>query len=672
MPPFLLLGVLVERSHSRLRLLMAVCLGPLALVFLFLAFVIYYHWAQSGITGWMSDAMSVAPIQAFGRAYALRILLPLYTVAGIVLWMLTLAPLWLLDRPWARNWKAKECLGLGMASFLWAHVCLWWQVPTTLWTVPGLARVPYVILLPLLALIPASTALYFLRRRDWKWGKAFAGMAAWLLLWAMPGWLPQVLPTPGVAPRGGSDTCRVLMIGLDGLRSDTFLKSTSEFKGIHYENSYTPIPATRLLWHILWGGDPLFYTVGHVGPSVEEYQHPEGLALLKEAKEKGWKPRFYIDDGGTVGLAERQTDLDDALSPAEGWENFVNSNLASSFPLYAVWENWFKPFPTTNPWAPLDAGLKEALRLGRGSKWVMFHSCLAHQPIFLSRDELAQTGRWWTLSPQDYKPVSEMRSVTKAQAEHPDPRTNAFLAYQIRMGAILRSWEPIWNKLDQNPSYRGSVKVLFSDHGERFHNVGPSGFQLQGVHGFNLDAWECRTAMLLAGPGFSDKVESAPRSVAVSLLGLRDGTRRLIQGKGAFDTAFFEGAYPIVPIRYHTLDDSDFGIPLGNYRQLSDKEIAAHSFIGPHGLWYTEYEKPASERAKDVSVGLAQGSDLWIYKPLVGGGAHEIHYMGYQMESLKKVEESVYQAKKAEVEKLMPPLVPMIENAKEQPDTKAP
>jgi hypothetical protein len=662
---------MMDHRPSRLRLLAVVLVGPLALALLFLAFVLYYRWAQAGITGWLADAMHMAPIRTFGRSYVLRILLPLYTLAGIALWLLTLAPLWILDRPWARAWRARECLTLGLAAFLWVHVCLWWQVPTALWTLPVLSRVPFMLLFPLMAALPVAIALHSMRRRGWRWPRALGGLAVWLLLWAVPGWLPQVLPAPGVAPRGGTASCKVLMVGLDGLRSDVFLEKSTELKGLRYENSYTPIPATRLLWHILWGGDPLFYTVGHVGPSVEEFQHPESLALLKEAKDHDWRPRFYIDDGGTVGLAERQTDLDDALSPAEGWENYVNSNLASSFPLYAVWENWFKPFPTTNPWAPLDAGLKEALRLGRGSKWVMFHSCLAHQPIFLTRDELAQTGRWWTLSPNDYKPVSEKNLVLKTQAEHPDPRANAFLAYQIRMDAILKAWKPLWNQLDQDPSYRGAVRVLFSDHGERFHNIGPNGFQLQGVHGFNLDPWECRTAMLVAGPGFADAVVPKPRANSVSLLGLRDGTRRLIQGKGPFDAGFFEAAYPTAPIRYHTLDDSAFGDPTGNYRQMSDKEIAAHSYVGLHGLWYTEYEKPASERAKDVSVGLAQGPDLWIYKPLVGGGAHQFYYQGYQLKSLEKVEESVYQAKKAEVEKLMPPLVPMIENAKAS-ETKTP
>lgn len=663
----------MNAKPNPLRLLAVLLAGPVALAVLFLAFYIHYHWANGGMTGWLADSLKLKPIRDFGIQYTFKILLPIYTLSGIALWLLTLLPIWFMDRSWSRTWSGRQAMFLILAAFFWLHACLWWQVPTTLWNIPALGRVPFVVLFPVLAAIPATMALLILRRRGWGWSRCAGGLAIWMVLWAVPGWAPQILPRPGVPARGGDQTCKVLLVGLDGLRSDVFLDHARQMKGLRYENSYTPIPATRLLWHILWGGDPLFYTVGHVGPSIEEYEHPESLALLKEASEKGLRPRFYIDDGGTIGLAERQMDLDDSLSPAEGWENFVNSNLAVSFPLYAVWENWFKPFPTTNPWSPLDAGLKEALRLGRGSGWVMFHSCLAHQPIYLNREELKRTGRWWSLCANDYHPVPNKYLVLKRQAENPDPRTNPFLAYQIRMDAILRAWEPIWNQLDQDPSYGKAVRVMFSDHGERFHNVGPNGFQLMGIHGYSLDAWECRTAMLVAGPGFSDQVVAVPRQASVSLLGLRDGTRRLIQDTGAFDASFFENAYPVSPVRYHTLDDSSYATEPGKYRQMSDKEIAANSYMAPHGVWITKYGKTAEERAKDVSVALGSGSDLWVYKPLEGGGAHEFHYHGYDLQKWKAVDEATYQAKKHQVESLMPPLVPMVQNAgHDSPSPQAP
>lgn len=649
---------------SKMRLLAVLLAGPLALLVLGLACFLHYRWANGGISGWMADSFRMLPVRRFAIQYGLRILLPIYTVTGIGIWFLTLIPFWLVDRAWARKWTGGQALALILTGFLWLHTVLWWQVPTALWVVPGLRRIPFLALFPVLVALSLMFAGKVLRRHGLSWWRSGVCLAAWFALWTLPGLLPQVLPVPRMTPRPGNQPCRVLLIGLDGLRSDTFLAGAGQLKGLRYENSYTVIPATRLLWHILWGGDPLFYTVGHMAPSIEELEHPDTLTILKDASSKGWKPRFYIDDGGTIGLAERKMDLDDALAPAEGWENFVNSNLAVSFPLYAAWENWFKPFPTTNPWAPLDAGLREALRLGHGSGLVMFHSCLAHQPIFLNRSELAQTGRWWTLPPIAYQPLVTRMQVLRFQAEHPDPRTNPFLTYRIRMNAILRAWEPVWNALDQDPDYRGAVRVLFSDHGERFHHVGPNDFQLQGVHGFNLDSWECRATMLVAGQGFSDEIVPQPRPSSTSLLALRDGIRRLLDGKGAFDADFLEHAYSTAPIRFHTIDQSNFVDDPPRYREMKENDLAVHTFIGSHGLWYTKYDQVAQERAKDVSVGLASGPDLWIYKPLVKGGADEFHYRSYLLQNLREVDEATYQEKRHEVEALLHPSVPMIEGVK--------
>lgn len=634
------------------RLIAIIAIGPLCLLLLCLEAWINLKWNGGGIAGWLAESFQYAPVRKFAIGFTFRILLPVYLIAGLMAWGLTWAPALWLDRPWARDWKGREALGFGFAGLLWAHLIYWWRVPTALWMMPGLRSLPFWIIFPILLLLALAYPLFWLSEQDHSTVKKAGLLGSWLLLWTAFAYLPGYLPRPLPVSRGGDQPCQVLMLGIDGLRSDTFLQEGRGLKGIPYRNSYTPIPATRLLWHILWGGDPLFYTVGHVAPAMEEYEHPHALTLLREAKLKDWKPRFYIDDGGTIGLAERVTDLDDTLMPAEGWENFVNSNLAVSFPLYAAWENWFKPFPTTNPWGSLDNGLKEALRLGRGSKWVMFHSCLAHQPIFLDREELAQTGKWWTLAPIKYRPASTKYDVTLEKGLHPDARTNPFLAYTIRMRSILRAWQPIWNQLGEDPSYKDAVKVLFSDHGERFQNVGPAGFQLQGVHGYNLDPWECRTTMLLAGPGFSTRMEG-PRDAGVSLLGLRDGIERMILGKGTFDAAFFESQYTTAPIRYHTLDRSLMADEPAKYRQMDMKALMTDNYIAEKGVWLTVYKQPAADRAKEVSVGEGKGAELWIYKPLVDGGAHVYHYKGYELLELNKIDEETFNAKKHEIEALM-------------------
>lgn len=640
-----------SRFH-RLRLAAVLVPGPLLMGVLGAMAWIHYKTAPAGMAVWLADAFQYKPIREFAVFYGFKILLPLYLVAGIGAWLLTLLPALGLDRAWAKDWKGREAVGFGLSGLLFAHLLLWWQVPTALWMLPGLRQLPFWLAFALLAAVSLAYPVgWLLRRTGVSPLRRGLMLPAWLLLWGAMAGFPQWVEPPKPAPRPGQGPVKVLMVGLDGLRSDVHLDHAGQLAGIPYREAITPLPATRLLWHVLWGGDPLFYSVGHVGPSPEEFQNPKALEVLQQAATQGWRPRFYIDDGGTIGLAQRVTPLNDALMPAEGWENFVNSNLASSFPLYAVWENWLKPFPTTNPWAPLDRGLKEALRLGRGSQWVMFHSCLAHQPIFLNRQELARSGRWWTLSPRRYLPLASRMQVTPEKLREADPRTSPFLSYRIRMASVLTAWKETWNGLSTDPDYKDAVRILFADHGERFHHAAPN-LQLQGIHGFNLDPWELKVALQVAGPGFSDRVGEAPRKGTVSLLGIRDGIARLVEGK-PFDAAFLESAHPIAPVRYHVVDRSHFTDEPDEYRQINEKEIAVNSYIGPHGLWFTEYDRPASERAMDVSVAWAEGDQLTVLKPLKRGGAHRYRYEGYQLLEVEEVDEAELKAGRAKVEALM-------------------
>lgn len=632
------------------RILALVGIGPIFMLVLGVAAYFRYKLAQAGIAGWLGESFSYQPIRQFGIAYVLRILLPVYLVAGLVAWFLTLPSGLLAKRDWAKDWRSREALGIGLSALLWVHLVLWWQVPSTLWNIPILRSIPFVLLFPLLLIGALAYPCFWLSRMHISWTRRGGVLALWALSWSCLAWLPEWLPRPKPASRGGDQACKVLILGVDGLRSDVCLANTGQFKGIPYRNAYTVIPATRMLWHILWGGDPMTYTIGHVGPSIEEFMRFHDLKLLKEASHQGLKPRFYIDDGGTIGLAGRRMDLDDALAPAAGWENFINSNLASSFPLYAVWENWFKPFPTTNPWARLDAGVREALRLGRGSGWVMFHSCLAHQPIYLSRPELAELGRWWTLKPISLEPLAHIGLVKPQDVLAYDARRNPFRAYEIRMQSILRAWQPIWNTLDRDPQYGKAVRILFSDHGERFHYVA-NGFQLQGVHGYNLDPWECRASLLISGPGFSDQTGVAPRDCTISLLGICDGVRRILKGEGPFDAAYFEQARPIAPIRYHTLGTSAFGQDPLKFKVEPEHDLATNTYLAPGGIWFTEYTRNTEARAKDASIAYGEGPELHVFKPLETGGAEEFDYRGYDLLSERAVDEKTFLERKAYVEK---------------------
>ena len=46
----------------------------------------------------------------------------------------------------------------------------------------------------------------------------------------------------------------------------------------------------------------------------------------------------------------------------------------------------------------------------------------------------------------------------------------------------------------------------------------------------------------------------------------------------------------MAPIRYHTLDQSNFMDEPSRYREMKETAIAMHTFIGPHGLWYTQVQ----------------------------------------------------------------------------------
>lgn len=629
------------------RILAILAIGPGFLTILLALAILYFRLSKAGISGALTESFGFESVRAFGLHYGFSILLPLYLAAGLAAWGLSLVPGCLADSAWARDWTPRECLGFGLSALLWMHLVLWWQVPTALWVLPGLGALPFFVVLPLLAGLALAFPLTWLRRRGRSWMRRSAVLAAWLLLWSALPLLPEWLPRPRPAGKGGDQPCKVLMVGLDGLRSDTFLKHYGGLEGTRYQNAYTVIPATRLLWSILWGGDPIAYTIGHVAPSEAEVRRPEALALVREARQAGWKPRFFIDDGGTIGLTGRVTDFDDVLMPAVGWENFVNSNFAVHFPLYAVWENWFKAFPTTNPWAPLDAGLKEALRLGRGSGWVMFHSCLAHQPIFLSRAELAQTGRWWTLSPRSYRPFSHIGMVTEVDLRGADRRTNPFTAYEIRMDHIRRAWAPHWNRLGQDPDYKSAVRVLFSDHGERFHHISDD-FQMQGTHGYELDPWECRIALLMSGPGFGH--DGNPRDPSISLMKLRAGIRRLLAGDGRFDQGFLESAGGVAPLRYQTLSTSAFGEEPIAFRTQPLNDLAIQMYIGPGGSWFTRYTKSVAERSKDASVGYATGDELVVFRPVKPEGAKRYHYRKYTLVSVTDVDEGEFQKQKQRIE----------------------
>ena len=134
----------------------------------------------------------------------------------------------------------------------------------------------------------------------YKWQETVAACAWAALL------VPKHLAKTGLESGPVGHPARVVMLSIDGLRQDTaFQVGLQDFKGFQVHNGFTAIPATRVMWSILWGGDPGHYSVGNLFPAMEEFEGTYPFTLLETAKTQGLKSRFYIDDGGTIALADR-------------------------------------------------------------------------------------------------------------------------------------------------------------------------------------------------------------------------------------------------------------------------------------------------------------------------------------------------------------------------------
>ncbi len=607
----------------------------------------YYQTRSEGLGSFVQDGLKNPHALAFAKGLLLTEILPLYLGVGILVWLLTLGYGIVIDRSLAKNWGFGTAFGLTAAALVWIHVVLWWRVPTALWVIPGFQHLPFVLGLLLLALGVLLPLGWWTHRR---WGfRAWVLIPGWILLWTSLAQAPlllghQVRPQP----RGDRPT-QALLLGVDGLRPEEAEgQGLGAWPGSHYPNAYTMIPATRLFYSMIWGGDPAQYSIGHVMPSEVELLGGLRYSLMESYKARGLKSRFYIDDGGTIGLTNRtQSIFDDTAMPAAGWENFVNSNLAVHLPLYASWLDALRIFPSTNPWAGLDAGLRTALERGRGADLVMFHTCHLHQPIFLTREELKDLPRWWTLRPLDLRPIGGLTLVRPKDELNTDARRDPLLAYRIRVRHLLAAWQPIWEELSQDPDYAQATRVLFADHGERFYHVTPT-LRLQGTHGFDLDPWELRVPFLVAGPGFPNGL--APDR-AVSMLELRDALAGKLLNKRPIQPDSF-GARPFAAVRYHALQ-ADFLRPEPegvNYLSLDPKTIILGSKLLPGGAWVMRYQAGLEERQRGVSLARAERDHLDVYKPLVGGGAHHLVYEGFALKEIHTIDDAAFAKAKREIE----------------------
>jgi hypothetical protein len=601
----------------------------------------YFSGTQAGTPGLFVLALKFPILSRFAKGWLLQEVLPLYGILSLVGWTLTAAlGAAFLGKDWRNTWNGRHAFLATCGGLVLIHAWLWFKVPTTMWVIPGLRRLPMGLALALVPLLGIGLLRWALPRGGRAWGVAAASALGWVLLAQAPFWLQTA---PGLVPHPGEKSPEIVLLAIDGLRPDVAYKQgLASFQGQHAAQAISPIPATRMLYSLLWGGDPIRFTSAHIMPDVEEYEHKARYHTLQAAREQGKKVRFFIDDGGTIGLSQRGEDFDEVGMPARGWENFISSNLSVHLPIYASWLDVLRVFPTTNPWVAPDRGLRSALERGRGADWVFFHSCLIHQPVFLTRHELGQIPGWAKVPAARMEPIPSVFAVTESMAASWDDRGNPALAYQIRVRTLMESWAPVWNALAQDPQYRTATRILFSDHGERFQHATET-LQVQGVHGYDLNPWELQVPLILQDA----QGRSGSFSEPVSLLGLRAGLHDLA-AKGQRPTLEAMAAAPVIARLnlQRTIGDTQ-GDEFVTFDPLG---VVESSHIGPDGMWAMTYSKPAKERGEQAAVACWEKDGFAVYRPLKAGGALRSLYSGYAWIKDEKVDETAFRSKKLDIE----------------------
>ena len=155
----------------RLRIIAPALAALLLVALLLLGMAAYYRFVAAGISNFVKVGMTSGNALRFAAQLLTREVLPIYLLTAFGVWFVTLG--WgALGRcrggAWTRDWTGPQAFALSLAGLCWIHLCLWWQVPTALWVLPGMAKLPFWLLLPALGVavvVPGKEApLRFLVR----------------------------------------------------------------------------------------------------------------------------------------------------------------------------------------------------------------------------------------------------------------------------------------------------------------------------------------------------------------------------------------------------------------------------------------------------------------------------------------------------------------------------
>ncbi len=539
---------------------------------------------------------------------------------------------------------------MGLGSGLWIHGCLFAMVPGTLANLPLLRWAPMALVL-LLFLGLGAWALFAAMHQP-------GGTRPWARVGAALGGMTLVLMLPhdlfrrhmSEAPALPATAPRMLILGVDGLRRDVADEVAPAFRTPEGIQPVVAVPATRIAWNMLLGGDPETLTHSFVIPFRREWRTPHALPLLEEAKAKGLRASFLIDDATTLAFGLTTAPFAEVREPFGGWKHFFSAGAGFTWPVYSWIENYLSPVETTNPWSEPRYYFRDVARSLSRNQWVSAHTCQLHAPFFLRAREL-QAFRPWIWLGQSARSYSSYQSTEQAQTDglsRQGLRADPAEHYRIRSAQLLLELEPHLAQWSRDfPALSGA---LTSDHGEtHFALMGAEGravTHLTGVHGFFLDAPSVRVPLIPLG-----RTENhLPTGAVYSWFHLRDGIRTWIQDQAPLKLQVPPGETGWSFQWQFLYPEHAFGpepkAPAGIPQAVTARDIVQSTYLLPDGTWYLA-DPPANAPPHRMCHAFLRGDEMVTYTPRFDGRWERILWKGYEGQSPTVVDGEALEREKA-------------------------
>lgn len=471
----------------------------------------------------------------------------------------------------------------GLLQCFWFHGFLYARVPVSLASIPVLGHLPLWFAFLLVAALGAWGLRPWLRIVPVP-HRFLHGIAFLMLLGgiqSLPHDLFRWVHRPPALPAGDP---RVVILSVDALRQDTFerLIPGSSDRGIQ---AITAVPATRVAWNLLLGGDPQFYLCGSIAPTSSELRHPERLGVLAQAHQRGLRSAFAINDDVTLGFSRDPNLWSTVRDPEKGWKYYFSLGFASTWPAFGWGENYLSPVETINPWSSPEAFWRDTEALIRSHHFTAVHDCALHPPISLSSRELTRTYGWGWLgrSAYNFRSYYQAEQLEEDRGSRLGPYGDASVHYASRSYTLL---EQLPQRVrDLVATYPRLSGVVTSDHGE-FHApiLEPDGTvrsHINGMHGFTLDPDTVRIPLVPFG---KTRIEGTPGSV-VSWFDLRDGLSRWIRQPGPLTVNASESGWLVqAPYGLSPIDDAN----ARTNGALDPTDIAAVITQSFNGSWHIQ------------------------------------------------------------------------------------